>query len=69
MRHADRALAPGGLCVSIDDDFPKPTQADLDLLKQLAETGALRPVIDQRYPLEEIVELTGTSSSDTRKAT
>ena len=28
----------------------------LDLLKRLAESGALKPVIDRRYRLEEIVE-------------
>ena len=53
---AGRALTTGGQCISIDDDFPKPTQQDLDLLRRLAESGALTPVIDRRYPLEEIVE-------------
>jgi NADPH:quinone reductase-like Zn-dependent oxidoreductase len=56
MRDAGRALTTRGKCISIDDDFPRPTQKDLDLLRQLAESGALRPVIDRRYPLEEIVE-------------
>jgi NADPH:quinone reductase-like Zn-dependent oxidoreductase len=56
MRDAGRALTTGGRCISIDDDFPMPTQQDLDLLKRLAESGALQPVIDHRYPLEEIVE-------------
>jgi alcohol dehydrogenase len=56
MRDAGRALRAGGICISIDDDLPRPTPQDLDLLKQLAESGALRPVIDRRYPLEEIVE-------------
>jgi alcohol dehydrogenase len=56
MRDAGRALTPGGACISIDDDFPRPTQQDLDLLKRLAESGALKPVIDRSYPLEEIVE-------------
>lgn len=54
MKDAARALAPGGRCISIDDDFPKLKQDDLILLKQLAESGALKPVIDRRYPLEEI---------------
>jgi len=56
MRDAGRALTPGGACISIDDDFPRPTQQDLDLLKRLAESGALKPVIDRSYPLEEIIE-------------
>jgi len=42
--------------MSIDDDFPKQQAGDLLLLKQLAESGELKPVIDRRYPLEEIVE-------------
>jgi NADPH:quinone reductase-like Zn-dependent oxidoreductase len=56
MRNAGRALTTGGACISIDDDFPKPTRQDLDLLKRLAESGALKPVIDRRYRLEEIIE-------------
>lgn len=56
MRDAARALAPGGACISIDDDFPRATRQDLDLLRRLAESGALKPVIDRRYPLEEIAE-------------
>jgi alcohol dehydrogenase len=56
MRDANSALAPGGKCISIDDDLPKGTQPNLELLKQLAESGALKPVIDRRYPLEEIAE-------------
>jgi NADPH:quinone reductase-like Zn-dependent oxidoreductase len=56
MRDAGRALTAGGTCVSIDDDFPRPTREDLDLLKRLADSGALKPVIDRRYRLEEIVE-------------
>jgi NADPH:quinone reductase-like Zn-dependent oxidoreductase len=56
MRDAGRALTAGGACISIDDDLPRPTRQDLDLLKQLAESGAMKPVIDRCYPLEEIVE-------------
>ena len=56
MRDAGRVLTTGGACISIDDDFPRLTREDLDLLKQLAESGALKPVIDRRYRLEEIAE-------------
>lgn len=33
-----------------------PTRADMETLRQLMETKALRPVIDRIYPLEDIVE-------------
>jgi NADPH:quinone reductase-like Zn-dependent oxidoreductase len=56
MRDAGRALKAGGTCMSIDDSFPKPTQEHLELLARLAESGVLKPVIDRRYRLEEIVE-------------
>jgi NADPH:quinone reductase-like Zn-dependent oxidoreductase len=32
----------------------KPNQADLLLLKELSETGKMRPVIDRRFPLSEV---------------
>jgi NADPH:quinone reductase-like Zn-dependent oxidoreductase len=32
----------------------KPNQADLLVLKELCETGKLRPVIDRRFPLSEV---------------
>lgn len=35
---------------------PKENAADLAFLAQLVEEGALRPVIDQRYPLEQTAE-------------
>jgi alcohol dehydrogenase len=56
MREADRALAPGGKRISIDDDLPKGTKPNLELLRDLAESGALKPVIDRRYSLEQIAE-------------
>ena len=52
----ERALNPGGRHVTIDDGSPKASREDLILLKQLAESGALRPVIDRRYALEEVPE-------------
>lgn len=51
-----QALAPGGRHVSVDDGNAKLGVRDLALLVELAEAGRLKPVIDRRYPLEEIVE-------------
>lgn len=45
-----------GRYVSVDGGSPKVTREDLLLLKGLAEAGKLRPVIDRRYPLEQIAE-------------
>lgn len=56
MLHAGDALEPGGRVLSIDDKFPRLRRDDLLLLKQLAESGALRPVIDRTYALEEMVQ-------------
>lgn len=56
LLRAGEALTPGGKSISIDDDFPKLHAEDLLLLKRLAESGELKPVIDRSYPLEEMVE-------------
>ena len=56
MLHAGDALGPGGKSISIDDDFPKLLAEDLPLLRRLAESGTLKPVIDRCYPLAEIAE-------------
>ena len=42
--------------MSVDDAFPRAKKSDLLVLKELAESGAFRPVIDHRYTLAEIVE-------------
>ena len=56
LRQARRALAPGGKCISVDDGTPKLVTRDLTLLKELAETKAIRPVIDRCYRLEQMAE-------------
>jgi NADPH:quinone reductase-like Zn-dependent oxidoreductase len=56
LLRAGDVLTAGGKSISIDDDFPKLRAEDLLLLKRLAESGELTPVIDRRYPLEEMVE-------------
>ena len=35
---------------------PRWTKQDILLLKELIETGKFRPVIDRRYPMEDVVE-------------
>ncbi|HET7467032.1 MAG TPA: NAD(P)-dependent alcohol dehydrogenase [Candidatus Dormibacteraeota bacterium] len=56
MANAAAALAPGGVAMSVDDAFPRTTTADFLAIKDLAERGVLRPVIDRRYTLDEIAE-------------
>ena len=50
----EHALRPGGRVLSVDDGTPKFSRRDLAELKGLAERGVLAPVIDRRYPLEQI---------------
>ncbi len=56
MLNAGAVLAPGGVSMSVDDAFPRTKRSDLLVLKELAESGAFRPVIDRRFTLDEIVE-------------
>jgi len=56
MLNAGAALASGGASMSVDDAFPRTKKSDLLVLKELAEGGAFRPVIDRRFTLDEIVE-------------
>jgi NADPH:quinone reductase-like Zn-dependent oxidoreductase len=48
------ALAPGGKYISVDDGTPQLQAGDLALLTDLVEAGKLKPVIDRRYPLEQM---------------
>ena len=56
MVNSAAALAPGGVSMSVDDSFPRTQKSDLLVLKRLAEAGEFRPVVDRRFPLEQIVE-------------
>jgi NADPH:quinone reductase-like Zn-dependent oxidoreductase len=50
------ALTPKGKYISVDNGSPKATVENLLLLKELVEAGQLKPFIDRRYSLEQIVE-------------
>ena len=52
-------MASRGKYVSIDDGRPDVHVEDLVLLRELVEAGEIRPVIDRRYPLEQIAEAHG----------
>ena len=50
------ALLPGGRYLSVDRGAPRMTESRLQVLRELAEVGALKPVIDREYPLEQVAE-------------
>ena len=50
------ALTSRGRIVSVDDETKFPRREDLVQLKAFAEEGKLKPVIDRRYPIEQIAE-------------
>lgn len=51
-----KALAPNGTYLSIMKLSSKESAEDLFFLKELIETGKIKPVIDRRYPFEQIPE-------------
>ena len=56
LRRCQRVLAPGGVCVSVDDGTPRLRRDDLTSLGELAAAGEIRPVIDRTYALGDIVD-------------
>jgi len=53
---AEGSLNPGGMHITVDDSSPRLRADDLMFLTGLVEAGTLRPVIDRRYPLDQIVD-------------
>ncbi len=56
LRRCRQVLAPGGVCISVDNGSPKLRREDLVLLGELATKGEIRPVVDRAYELDDIVE-------------
>ena len=57
-RPAARAADPVDRGQAGDDSDPEVRQEEVVFLKELIEAGRYRPVIDRRYPLEDVVEAT-----------
>ena len=51
-----KVLAPNGSYVTIAKLDSKESMENLLFIKELVETGELKPVIDRCYPLEQMVE-------------
>ncbi len=52
----EKALTPQGTFLNVHDNVGKLNAEDLIFLKEIAETGKIKPVIDRTYPWEQIVE-------------
>jgi len=52
-----KSLTPNGAYVSVvGQGSPRPRIEDLNFLKELIEARKIKPIIDRRYPLEQIAE-------------
>ena len=51
-----KSLTPNGKYISVHDKRGNQNFEDLIFLKELAEAGKIKPVIDRTYPWEQIVE-------------
>jgi NADPH:quinone reductase-like Zn-dependent oxidoreductase len=51
-----KVLTPNGTFVTVSKGLARERTEKLMFLKELIEAGKLKPVIDRRYPLEQIVE-------------
>jgi NADPH:quinone reductase-like Zn-dependent oxidoreductase len=55
--HGKQALKPGGIYLNVHKDSGNgERQKELLAIKELIEAGKFKPVIDRRYPFEQIVE-------------
>ena len=50
------ALTPNGTYLTTNKGRAKNSTEDLIFLKELIKAGKIKPVIDRRYPLEQIAE-------------
>lgn len=56
IKNYRKVLAVHGKFYSVDQGSPKNSIENMNSIKQLAEEGILKPVIDRIYPLKQIVE-------------